>query len=77
MSYAAANRIIETAAAGDRRLRVADWAAFTSANPGVLAGDGVHPSPEGYRQRAQMYAQAADLPVTALHPNPIRHAEMR
>jgi len=59
VSYAAANRTIETAAARDDRLRVVDWAAFTSAHPGVLARDRVHPIPDGYRQRAAMYAQAA------------------
>jgi hypothetical protein len=59
VTYAAANRIITQAAADDERLRVVPWAAYTAAHPEVLAADGVHPSPDGYRARAALYAQAA------------------
>jgi hypothetical protein len=59
VSYQAANAIITQAAADDDRLRVVAWAAYTAATPGILAADGVHPSPAGYRQRAAMYGQAA------------------
>ena len=40
-------------------LIVVPWAAAATANPGWLASDGVHATPEGYRARAQMYADAA------------------
>jgi hypothetical protein len=62
VSYAAANRRLTQLAADPAlagRLRVVPWAATVRANPGWLAGDGVHATPEGYRARAQMYADAA------------------
>jgi hypothetical protein len=59
VTYAAANRIIAQAAAGDDRLRVVPWAAYADAHAGILAADGVHPSPAGYRARASLYAEAA------------------
>jgi hypothetical protein len=62
VSYAAANQRLQQLAtepglAG--RLLVVPWAAAVRANPGWLAPDGVHGTPDGYRARAQMYADAA------------------
>jgi len=62
VSYAAANRRLvqlasEPGLAG--RLLVVPWAAAVRSNPGWLAPDGVHGTPDGYRARAQMYADAA------------------
>jgi lysophospholipase L1-like esterase len=62
VSYAAANRRLNQLAADPAlrgRLRVVPWAAAVRANPGWLAGDGVHATPDGYRASAQMYADAA------------------
>ena len=62
VSYAAANRRLvqlasEPGLAG--RLLIVPWAAAVRSNPGWLAPDGVHGTPDGYRARAQMYADAA------------------
>jgi hypothetical protein len=62
VSYAAANRRLNQLAAEpalSRRLRVVPWAAAVGANPGWVGRDGVHATPDGYRARAQMYADAA------------------
>jgi hypothetical protein len=59
VSYSAANRLLEQLAAQNPRLKVVPWEETTRANPGWLAGDGVHATSTGYRARAQMYADAA------------------
>ncbi len=63
VSYAAANARLE-ALAGDPglsgTLRIVPWARQVAAHPAWLAGDGVHATPEGYRARAALYAQAID-----------------
>jgi hypothetical protein len=62
VSYAAANRRLEQLASEPGlagRLKIVPWAATVGANPGWLAPDGVHATPDGYRARAQMYADAA------------------
>jgi lysophospholipase L1-like esterase len=41
------------------RLQVVPWAQAVASSPSLLAGDRVHGTPEGYRVRAQMYAEAA------------------
>jgi hypothetical protein len=41
------------------RLLLVPWADAVAARPAWIAGDGVHGTPEGYRGRAQMYADAA------------------
>lgn len=40
------------------RTVVADWAALVAIEPSLLGPDRVHGTPEGYRARAQLYAQA-------------------
>jgi hypothetical protein len=59
VSYHAANALLQRGSEADARLKLVPWAQYTAANPGVLAADGIHPSPAGYKQRALMYAQAA------------------
>lgn len=59
LSYAKANRLLNRLAASESRLRIVPWAEQTASAPQLLGGDGVHPTPAGYRLRAQMYAQAA------------------
>ena len=58
-SYAAANAVLNRLDAQlGRRLAVVPWAELAGRS-GWLAGDGVHATPEGYRQRARLYAEAA------------------
>ncbi|HEX8207786.1 MAG TPA: hypothetical protein VF587_17100 [Solirubrobacteraceae bacterium] len=58
-SYAAANAVLHRLDAEiGRRLVVVPWAEQAARN-GWLGPDRVHGTPEGYRQRAAMYAQAA------------------
>jgi lysophospholipase L1-like esterase len=62
VGYQAANDLLERLAADPAlagRLLIVPWARQVAAHPGWLAGDGVHATPEGYRARAQMYADAA------------------
>jgi hypothetical protein len=59
VTYKAANALLQRRADADPRLQIVPWAQYTAANPGVLAADGVHPGAAGYRERALMYAQAA------------------
>ena len=47
--------------AGDfspNRVKVVQWADQVAKNPGWIAGDGVHGTPTGYRNRAALYAAA-------------------
>ena len=58
-SYASANALLRRLDAQyGRRLVLVPWAELASRN-GWLAGDGVHATPEGYRERARLYAEAA------------------
>jgi hypothetical protein len=57
-SYAPANALLRRLDAELARLVVVPWAEQAGRN-GWLAADRVHATPEGYRARAQMYAQAA------------------
>jgi hypothetical protein len=59
VSYAAANRRLNQLAGQLPTLRVVPWAAAVASHPSWVGGDGVHATPDGYRQRAQMYASAA------------------
>ena len=59
VSYTAANSLLERIAADDPRLVIVPWAEQAAANPVLLGGDGVHPTPAGYQLRARLYAQAA------------------
>jgi len=59
VSYAAANRVLERLASDPRlRLRLVDWAAAVARSPSLVAGDGVHATPDGYALRARLYADA-------------------
>ena len=60
VSYDAANSLLRRMAQSDSRLRIVPWAEQTAARPSLLGPDGVHPTPAGYRLRAQLYAQAAE-----------------
>jgi hypothetical protein len=59
VSYAAANNLLQHMAESEPRLRIVPWAEQVSARPSLVGGDGVHPTPVGYRLRAQLYARAA------------------
>jgi hypothetical protein len=39
-------------------LQIVDWGAEVAGSPSLLAGDGVHATPAGYRARAELYAAA-------------------
>jgi len=49
---------------------VADWASIVVANPKLMAFDGLHLQPVGYRLRAQMYVEAAQMLIDSLSPPP-------
>ena len=49
---------------------VADWASIVVANPKLMAFDGLHLQPVGYRLRAQMYVEAAQMLIGTLTPPP-------
>ncbi|HEX5909168.1 MAG TPA: hypothetical protein VFY44_01670 [Thermoleophilaceae bacterium] len=56
-----ANRILRDLDGGQvsgTKVVVADWADLVSQRPALLAPDGVHGTPEGYRLRARLYADA-------------------
>ncbi len=61
VSYAAANALLRRLG-GDPDLalglQVVDWSALVARSPSVLAGDGVHGTPAGYRARGRLYAGA-------------------
>jgi hypothetical protein len=59
VSYTAANNVLRRMAASEPRLRLVPWAEEVAARPSLVGGDGVHPTPAGYRLRAQLYARAA------------------
>jgi hypothetical protein len=59
VSYAAANKRLNQLAGQLPTLRVVPWSAAVAAHPSWVGSDGVHATPDGYRQRAQMYAAAA------------------
>lgn len=54
----ALNGVLRDAAAGNRRMRLVEWAAMVQDHPGWLAADGLHGSPTGYRARARATARA-------------------
>ncbi|MFM9137322.1 MAG: hypothetical protein ACKOQZ_04110, partial [Actinomycetota bacterium] len=49
---------------------VADWASIVTANPKLMAFDGLHLQPVGYRLRAQMYVEATQMLIDSLSPPP-------
>jgi lysophospholipase L1-like esterase len=59
-NYDAANRILRELAAENRDVMgLVDWAREVDRRPGLLSSDDIHATPEGYKVRARMYAQAA------------------
>jgi hypothetical protein len=63
VSYDAVNARLN-ALAGDPQLRgrllIVPWAALTRSNPSFLGRDKVHATSAGFRERARLYAQAAE-----------------
>jgi lysophospholipase L1-like esterase len=61
VSYDAANTLLRRLA-NDRELagglQLVDWAAQVARSPSLVAGDGVHGTPTGYRVLARLYASA-------------------
>jgi hypothetical protein len=59
-SYDAANaKLSSLAASSGGRIRLVQWAEQVARNQSWIAGDGVHATPTGYRNRAALYAAAA------------------
>jgi hypothetical protein len=59
ISYGAANDLLrELATDPQLSLQIVDWSAVVAATPSLVAGDGVHASPAGYRVRGELYAEA-------------------
>lgn len=54
--YARVNAMLRRLDRSHERLRVVDWARVTGTRRSLLAGDGVHATPSGYRVRAQLIA---------------------
>ena len=57
--YGAANARLEALDRELSRVVVVPWAATIAARPELMSPDRVHPTPEGYRVRAALYADAA------------------
>ena len=55
-SYDGANSRLNGLASN--RVKVVQWADQVANNPSWIAGDGVHATPTGYRNRAALYAAA-------------------
>jgi hypothetical protein len=58
VSYAGYNRVLERLSFSRPNLIVVDWAGITRSQPGLMASDGVHATPQGYEVRAQAIASA-------------------
>jgi hypothetical protein len=61
IDYGSANQLLRGLASDPQlalSLQVVDWSAEVAASPSLIAGDGVHGTPGGYRARAQLYAEA-------------------
>ena len=75
--YATVNQFIRTQAAGRPNVRVADWNAVNTANPGATAGDGLHLTPTGARLMAGLVADQVavaefeQIPTTTTPPTTI------
>ncbi|HUR83719.1 MAG TPA: hypothetical protein VMY78_00105 [Solirubrobacteraceae bacterium] len=63
VDYGAANGLLR-GLAGDPELalslKIVDWGAAVAERPALIAGDGVHGTPEGYRVRGELYADAME-----------------
>ena len=72
VTVAGMNEVVASFAASRPNTQVADWRSAALANPGLLYGDGVHPTPAGYQLRAQLIAGAiasCGAAGTVLPPN--------
>jgi lysophospholipase L1-like esterase len=58
VSYAGYNRVLARLAATNPNLTVVDWVGIVRRDPGLLAPDGVHATPQGYEARARAIATA-------------------
>jgi hypothetical protein len=61
VDYGAANQLVRGLASAPElalSLQVVDWSAAVAESPSLVAGDGVHGTPAGYRARGQLYADA-------------------
>jgi len=61
VSYAAANQVLERLARDpelEPALKLVDWKSLVGRFPSSIAGDGVHGTPQGYRARGRLYADA-------------------
>jgi hypothetical protein len=59
--YSAANQLLRSLASEPDlalSLQIVDWSTAVAESPALIAGDGVHATPEGYRKRAELYADA-------------------
>jgi hypothetical protein len=52
------NQAILAFASASPNVQLVDWNALAESEPGVLGPDGVHPTPQGYALRAQLFAEA-------------------
>jgi dienelactone hydrolase len=52
------NRAVRSFAASSSNVQLVDWRSFAVSHPRLINADGVHPTSEGYRQRAGLFAQA-------------------
>ena len=57
-SYAAVNRMLSRLDRKSTQLAVLRWDRFIRKNPGLLARDGIHLTPQGYEIRGRMIADA-------------------
>ena len=64
------NATLTEVAADYPNVTIADWASIVVANPKLMAFDGLHLQPVGYRLRAQMYVEAAQMLIATLNPPP-------
>jgi len=64
------NATLTEVAASYPNVTIADWASIVVANPKLMAFDGLHLQPVGYRLRAQMYVEAAQMLIATLNPPP-------
>jgi lysophospholipase L1-like esterase len=53
------NDVLRGSAAQHSNLRLVDWAAMVEQEPELLAGDGVHATPDGYARRAEEIARVS------------------
>jgi hypothetical protein len=59
-SVAAGNAVIRSFAAASPQVRLVEWREATLGSPGLLMGDGVHGTAQGYAVRGRLVAQAVE-----------------